>query len=187
MKKILSTVLLFTVLIDCKAQSYDLYNSDYGSVNNGYYQDLNNLLDPYIGTWTFDNGSENFTITLLKKKMYTNGALKYYEDVIVGEYRYVQNNEEKVNTLSLLDANYNSKVEYNLYGNLLISNEHIPQCTTCAVNEKRLKLQFNEPNRDYIFGPKAVLILKISNANGLPIIKATLYKTTAADTSTTAV
>lgn len=168
--------------MSCKAQTYNLYNSSYGSVSGAYYQDSDGLLNPYVGEWTYENGSDTFIISLLKKKIF-NASMNFYEDVIVGEYRYVQNNDEKVNTLSAINDTHDSKVDYNLYGNVLINNSRLPMCTNCSENEKRLELTFRESTRDALYGPRAVLILKMSSAGGQPVIIATLNKTYAADSS----
>ncbi|HLA55973.1 MAG TPA: DUF6705 family protein [Flavobacterium sp.] len=188
MKNIFSTVLLFAVLMGCKAQTPVLdLNSSYDEfTTNAYYKDLSNYQNQFVGTWLFTNGNTNFTIVLEKKMVYLKETKpKYYADMIVGEYKYVDNGNVLVNTLFTISGAHSSVFKYNLYGNTTIPNGMQPPCTDCATGEKRLVLTFHEPTRVYPWAAEASLVLSRRVENGTPIIKATLVKTASASSPPT--
>ena len=76
--------------------------NDFQSSGNYYYQDVDNYLNNFTGTWEYINGNEKFQIVLTKIIKYhnTNGILNlksnlksnYYEDGIVLRYKKFINN-----------------------------------------------------------------------------------------------
>ncbi|WP_121667324.1 DUF6705 family protein [Mesonia aquimarina] len=148
--------LLFSFML-CKAQSPVLprySNPDYASIAGAYYKDTFNDYDRFEGTWQYSSGNTLLTITLVKKEMQyiDNSAspmlgVNYYEDILIGEYRYVENGIEKVNTLPNLQINYSDPYAYNLYGGIIQKYSSIPDvCIGCNPGEVRVALLFNEPN-----------------------------------------
>jgi hypothetical protein len=156
MKKIYP-VLLFLSFIGCKAQSpiIDRFGiEDYGIVQNAYYKDLNNFFTPYVGTWIYTNGNTTLKITLRKRLLFhvTNDIKTYYTDYLIGEYQYIENGVEKVNTLYDININYPDIYSYNLYSISPVGKNNYPKCQECAENEKRLVMHLNEPSRRHIWG-----------------------------------
>jgi hypothetical protein len=73
-------------------------------IEGTYYKDLNNDLEPYIGTWkgTFDN--KTFTISFSKYKDY-NSMGNYYKDRLIGRYKMLDANGNLLySTYSLADT-----------------------------------------------------------------------------------
>jgi len=68
-----------------------------------YYQD--NVINNYVGTWKWTNGTDEFTIVLVKKKC---NLEDYSVDVLSGGYRYVKNGVEQVNTLNDVNIDINA-------------------------------------------------------------------------------
>lgn len=101
MKNIL---LLFTLFIfSCKAQQIIPLETKGIPVENTYYKDLNNDLDPYLGTWkgTFEN--KTFIITFSKYKNF-NSLFEYYKDRLAGKYKMLDSNgNELYSTYNLTD------------------------------------------------------------------------------------
>lgn len=69
MKKITLLSFLF-ICLGCKAQfniipRYDETQS-YGKIKNAYYKDVDNQLNPYVGTWLYANGTDTLKIILRK-------------------------------------------------------------------------------------------------------------------------
>jgi|GEM_PF-1771756 hypothetical protein len=68
-----------------------------------YYQD--NVINNYAGTWKWTNGTDEFTIVLVKKKC---NLERFSVDVLSGGYRYVKNGVEQINTLSDVNIDINA-------------------------------------------------------------------------------
>lgn len=159
MKKILIITALLLSFINCKAQTpiEPIYNNpDYADTEGAYYKDTYNDYDRFEGTWQYTNGNDSLTITLQKKEMqYIDNSSSpmlgpsIYEDILIGEYRYVENGVEKVNTLTNLQVNYSDPYEYNLSGGGIEKyNPSAPPgyCLGCSPGEVKVALPFEEPN-----------------------------------------
>jgi hypothetical protein len=136
--KQLFLIMVFMLGLGCKAQTpvKSLYN-DSRELNGAYYKDFNNQLDTFVGTWKYTNGSTSVTITLIKKVMQPlmDESISYYEDIIVGEYKYIENGVEKINTLPQLLVS-KDPYEYNIVGNIFYESTN-----------KNLQTNFRDPNR----------------------------------------
>lgn len=97
-------ILLTLCFIGCKAQQQILPLETRGiPVEGAYYKDLNNDLNPYLGTWkgTFEN--KTFIITFSKYKDF-NSLYEYYEDRLAGKYKMLDSNgNELYSTYNLAD------------------------------------------------------------------------------------
>ena len=60
---------LLLLSINCKAQSpiIDIIDDDGSEVIGAYYKDVNNLLNPFEGTYIYTSGSTTLKIVLVKK------------------------------------------------------------------------------------------------------------------------
>lgn len=153
MKKIIYFISLISfTFLSCKAQTgiLPLSSSSIGKPKNIYYKDLNNELDKYEGTWKYQNGSTSFTITLEKKEMVYYEVAKKYKDKLFGEYQYIENGIEIINTLPQLTQNTSNVHKGNIGGGYIIDNDQVLICEDCAPNEKRIELYFNDPGRSYL-------------------------------------
>lgn len=117
--------------------------SEMGQPDGYYVKDINNQLDPFQGTYVYINGDTSFKIVLIKKIQQFNG--RYYEDLIIGEYQYIKNGVEQINTLNLINTVYNNQRRHNIDGNSIVDNNfRYWKCPTCASNEKRLAGSIND-------------------------------------------
>ena len=90
----MKTIKLFIILtivalsIQCKAQSpiVSLEDRRGTRVENAYYKDTNDLLNPFDGTWVLDDGVHYLKIVFQKKTMVHTG--NYYQDLLIGEFQY---------------------------------------------------------------------------------------------------
>lgn len=139
---ILITVSLFA--LSCKAQTLGLDGS-HDSPDGTYYKDLNNELDKFEGTWVYTNGNTILTITF-EKEEYVSVRNKH-RDYLYGEYSYIENGEEVVNTLSNLN---NSTTQKNIGGSYIHKKTDYPACGDCTENERRIDMYFNDPERSYL-------------------------------------
>tara|TARA_R110002111_G_scaffold126258_1_gene190814 strand:- start:160 stop:699 length:540 start_codon:yes stop_codon:yes gene_type:complete len=133
---------------------------------NGYYKDVNNVLNDFEGTWLYTNGNTSLKITLTKNIQYFNG--KFYEDIIVGGYQYIENGVEKINTLS--DASIsNIGRNASIKGNNIYDDCSIQPTDDCIEGEKRLDLSIKDPITTKHFGD---FILHKRTVNGQEALKA---------------
>ncbi|MBT8243925.1 MAG: hypothetical protein HKP48_07920 [Winogradskyella sp.] len=111
MKQILTLIIILFAL-SCKAQSpvistveYD-QNDDLELTDGAYLKDVENKFNPFIGSWVWEDGNSRLEIVFEKIEMVFDGD--YYEDMLVGRYKFIDNTgEEKHNSLNLNITNQN--------------------------------------------------------------------------------
>ena len=96
---------------------------------------------------------------------------RYFEDILIGEYQYIENGIEKFNSLSDINTVYTSTSKHNIYGNWY-KNDLPSPFTTVLPGETRLDLYFDDANeniggtivmhRIIVGGQPAIEILKRS-------------------------
>ena len=153
MKKTISILFLILTFIGCKAQTApviksldDLYSDN---LTNVYYQDTRDEMSKFAGTWTFSGNNTSLIIKLQKKEMYCENSL--CEDLIVGEYQYILNGAEIVNTLSNLTSSLVDGRNHNIAGQHIIPNPTLyVLCDDCQPDERRFLLDFTDPERSYL-------------------------------------
>lgn len=181
---------MLMTLASCKAQSpvIDLFGSQsYGTVDGAYYKDVNGFLNQYIGTWLYTNGTTSLKIVFQKREQkYVGGAPPvFYEDMLVGEYQYIENGVEKVNTLNQINVDFGqSSVAlthlHHLWGNVDIwYPEGKPKCSECAPNEKRLLIHLNDPNFAGVENLSNDFVLRKYDENNIEKLKVWFYPTSA--------
>lgn len=91
--------------ISCKAQTIVPLNTSSLDVpdSNYYRKDLNNELNKFIGTWKYENGNTSFTIVFTKKEKVK--ITDYYKDFISGNYIYIVDGVEIINTFTMTSNN----------------------------------------------------------------------------------
>ena len=145
MKNITATICLLFIFLNCKAQTTEFdISKNFGTDNptGAYYKDTQNLLNPFVGTFVHTNGTTSFKIELKKKEMSSvNG--RYYEDLIIGAYKYVENGVQKVNTLGSLMLNLENGWNYPINGSLILDGKELG-CDECADTEKRLRVSISD-------------------------------------------
>jgi hypothetical protein len=147
MRNLLLLVLFGQIFIG-RAQSpvLPLFDSlEYGETPNAYYKDTYNDFNNFVGTWMYTNGGTSFKIVLQKKTQTYSSVNNFYRDMLVGEYQYIENGIEKVNTLSQLSLNLINVHSYGIVGNIINTAQNYPVCTNCLLNQKRIILNFKDP------------------------------------------
>lgn len=136
--------------LSCKAQS-PIVNLDArisNTPNGAYFKDVNEELNKFEGEWKYSMGSIVFTIILQKKTMLYDG--EHYEDLLIGEYKYLSNGITLVNTLALLDDISIVGGYHNISGRTISYNDDSPICSDCNKGERRINLFFDDPDRPYL-------------------------------------
>lgn len=148
MKKIILTITIGLALYNCKAQSPVLNMETTFSADvpdNAYYKDVNNVLNNFEGTWLYTNGNTSLKIVLIKSTQFLNS--KFYEDLLIGGYQYIENGEEKINTLTDADDPSIGR-DASIKGNNIYNNCRYLPVDDCIDNEKNLHLSINDVTSD---------------------------------------
>lgn len=136
---------LLISIISCKSQTIIQSSQNFytDTPNGGYYKDANNLLDPYVGTWIYTNGTTSLTIKLRKIINHYNG--KFYADLLVGEYQYIENGIEKLNTLNQFTLDYTFQYDHKLYSSSLLNALDKPNpCVSCNNSISRVDIAYSD-------------------------------------------
>lgn len=153
-------VIVLVVVSSCKAQNPVVaIDANYSSASNGtYFKDLNNEMEKFVGTWLYNINGISFTLTLQKKESVFNG--KHYEDILIGEYKYVSNGTEVVNTLP--NINNPNPVKHKVFGNYVLP------CNGC--NNRKFNLMFEDSQRSYLNASITLNYLINSNPEQIKVI-----------------
>lgn len=109
MKYIIAILITFSVIFKTKAQDtvIPVENSEnYSGTSDQpyYFQDVNNVLNKFVGTWVFDDGTHFFSITFSKTLNYDYGEdwVTTYErvDILTSQFIYKLNGVEIYNTFT---------------------------------------------------------------------------------------
>jgi len=161
MKHILNLVIITITFFSCKAQSpiVAIDASRSATPDGAYYKDLNNEFNKFEGVWKSANGNSELTIVLQKVEQLQ--VRNDYRDYLIGEYKYIENGIELINTIPpIQDINTET---HNIGGGYIItSNVSIP-CVDCTPNERRLDLYISDPERDYLSASIVLRYLEGSN------------------------
>ncbi|NBL63846.1 hypothetical protein GV828_01385 [Flavobacterium sp. NST-5] len=169
MKNII-TLFLFALSFNCKAQSpvIDIMNlqQKIQDIPGAYHKDTQNLLNPFEGTYLYTNGNTSFKIVFQKKIMSSRSNGYLFEDLLIGEYQYIENGLEKVNTLPKLNINYSNKHKHSISTNHIIMPGNVG-CEDCVAGEKALYGGLVDGASDNT----ARFIIRRITVNGQPAIK----------------
>ncbi len=155
----------------CRAQTiYSLYD-DAKEVVGAYYKDIYNDLNNFVGTWEYTNGTTSLTIILQKKEIqyFDAGHIHYYQDLLIGEYKYIEDGIEKINTLPELQIEYADNWDHNLAGTMIIG-PNAQYCQNCGPNDRKVVLGFLEPGKD-IFGFEPEMIFQRADDGNIQRLK----------------
>ena len=171
MKKI---ILIFTIILTVKSKAQtpviDLQTWNGDIISGMYIKDVNNVLNQFEGTWLYTNGTTSLKIVLVKKHMKLLAT--YYQDLIIGEYQYIENGIEKFNSLAELNTIFPNEYYHKIVGNHI---ETYPSpFDTTTPGEVRLKLMFKDNlggtlliRRKMVGLAPAIEILKVCRQTGL--------------------
>ena len=153
MKNILNTINILIVFASLNTYCQILDMSKLG--NNGlipsgaYYKDTNNLFNQFEGKYKYDNGNTSLEIELVKKLDQPIAISGSYMDIVVGEFKYIENGVLKINTLPKLNLNI-SFLDHAIFGFGILNNHNDFPCTTCYPDQKRLRASYQDPFNDKI-------------------------------------
>jgi hypothetical protein len=168
MKKFI-VIAAFLYLFSCKAQIsiVPIQNKNEIEIqSNTYLNDGDGLLNPYVGTWVYTNGTDTLKFVLRKATNNYNGY--YYEDVIYGEYQYIKEGVEIINTLSEIDVVYQAQSNHTIGGNTILGKNETTRCDDCDEDEKKVRVLISDPVKD----TAGTIVLRRINVGNQPAISA---------------
>ena len=150
MKPYIIIIITLFAFFSCKAQSpiVPLDTRIHETPDGSYLKDLNNELNKFVGTWKYENGNTSLILTFKKVNQRYNG--EWYEDILVGEYKYVVNGVEIFNSLYRLNHPMVNDAQHYIEGNTIIKKLQKPSCEECDISERRILMFFDDPERKYL-------------------------------------
>lgn len=137
-----------------------------------YLKDINNILDKYVGIWKFTNSGNEIVIQLKKEVKYRIAENSSYEDLLVGEYKYILNGVEKINTLSFFNDNAISGDKHNISGNVFVFRNSEYCNFSGNVGDEKIELIIGEKEDEFIEGR---LLLRKFIENGIHKLEICIY------------
>jgi len=140
--KNITILLLLLITISCKAQTINLKNKNGTRIDGAYYKDVDNQLDPFVGTYQLMSNNGNDEMTIVFKKFVDHNNNKFRQDILVGEIKFKKEGVLYFDNLNKINANYDFKHRHDIAGNTLMSNTTLPPCSDCLPNQFRARLIF---------------------------------------------
>ncbi|WP_157492002.1 DUF6705 family protein [Mangrovimonas sp. ST2L15] len=171
--KILLLFLGIIICLSCRAQIIPLDNVEHFENSPTYYlKDVNNEFDKFEGTWQHQSGNTSIVLKLKKEIHYQLNSGSNYEDLLVGEYQYVENGIEKVNTLIDFEDVGISGYTHKISGGIYVHQLPNYCLDNSDPSEVKIELIIHHPTDEYAQGR---LILRYLNDNGVEKLEACIY------------
>jgi len=163
LKQVFITYIILLLVLSCKAQNIvPIYNINGVELpeDEAYLKDVDNDYNPYVGTWKWESGNNSLTIIFNKVEQHTS-SVGDYSDLLVGEYQYIENSVELVNTFPLIEPigipniiNSEDAMRYNNIVSYSITTNDIgfPPCPECDPNTRFIILSIKDPTRPGLWG-----------------------------------
>jgi len=177
MKKITTFIAIITLSLACKAQVLNIYETlPSETPPNAYRKDIQFFQNQFEGRWVYQNGQEYLEVRFIKKEMMWRPApTQYYEDILIGEYKYIDSNGlERVNSLDNLNINHSNFYDYNLFSVAKLVLNSYPLCPSCPIGAERLLMHFDEPANDDMSLTAGFVIRRVIE-NGVEKLKVQFY------------
>ena len=141
MKKYLFLTLMLSCVVNAQISLASLEGTNQ-RLQNHYYQDIENFLEPLAGTYLYQQGGRTFKI-MLNKKVYSSQNDIYYQDMLIGGYQYNDGNIQidLLNDLENNFANGRSHVVHFAY----IKSGPAPGCWSCVPSQKWMTGLITDP------------------------------------------
>ena len=190
MKKIIYIFTLLQSVIGF-SQILPLNQSPFERPNGCYIKDLNNDLQPYVGTWetTWDNKKFSITIEKVTQHLYTrpNGD-SYYKDFLIGKYLVTNLSNNVVIESTLNISNVNDVTLYSVTSGanskiIFLYKESAPCYNRAEITLERnssnsnvLEYSFNQFHSDWLKSPQCTYSKQVDIPVAIPKITMILTK-----------
>ncbi len=133
---------------NASTQTVSIETEHLGITPNVYYKDINNVLNGYVGSWKYETGNDLLLITFTKLVHHYDANFNNYTDYLIGEYKYIENGIEVVNTLNSLSDPAINYLNHNIGGNLILFSSPVGEFVDGKKSE--VWVHFYDPIRPYI-------------------------------------
>jgi hypothetical protein len=174
MKKSIIILILGIQFLNCKAQNPIVPIQNQGGIDYAigtYFKDTNNYLNPFVGTWKYTNGTTSLKFVIQKIIMSHNGF--EYNDLLIGQYEYIENGVIKTSTLSEIGMVFPDMRNHSLEGNSIYKGANQgPKCSECNSSTIRVHLGLDERiKRIY----SDIYAFVTYDAQGTEVMKVSIY------------
>jgi|694.fasta_scaffold68012_2 hypothetical protein len=166
MKKI--NIIFLLIFVSSYSQVLPLQNYGDNLIDspNIYWEDVDGILDPFVGDWIYSQNGIVFKIKFIKSEnKYSDNC---YQDLLVGEYYYALNNQILINKLDDVNIELENQFHHNISCNFIISDPNYwKKCLDCMPGEYRIMGGFTDVVSNYV----GTCILKKTTLNNQEAIK----------------
>ncbi len=144
-------VAIIICTVSCNAQQIvPIFNEPFKRPIPYYSKDIDGDYNDYEGTWLWQDGNDSWEITFDKKVWVPDG--NSFEDLLIGEYKYIKNGTVLVNSLPI-DQNINKYEDHNIYGGAISTLRRTgPPCPECSTDARFIHASLTDPTRSGIYG-----------------------------------
>ena len=120
----------------------------------------------------------------MRNQILRESTPNYYTDYLIGEYQYIENGIEKINTLPSINYSTENTFKDLKFTHHLISISRIkfpntfPRCNECLPNERRLEMVLSEPNYDGMGFENNTFVIRRFVEGGVVKLKVWFYNLT---------
>jgi hypothetical protein len=119
---------------------------------NCYEKDINHYFDNFVGEWKFENDNTTIIFKLKKEIQYQLDVNSNYTDLLVGEFLYIKDNVEIINSLQDFDDINIEGYDHNISGGIFYHELPNNCIDNSPIQEKKVMLFINNPNDENIEG-----------------------------------
>ena len=156
------------MLITAQSQTIKDINAFPWAEPGVYYKDLNNVLDPFVGTYLYNDTATNTSFKIILQKKLQSSLGYFYQDMLVGAYKYVKNGVVKVDAENDLANNYADGSNHVISGYMILDGTE-RGCTDCLPNEKRIYGSINDPNSTGFVDDLFIRKITVNNQEAIKI------------------
>ncbi|MFD2586541.1 DUF6705 family protein [Croceitalea marina] len=150
----ITLIITMCFTISCKAQNIvPIYNGpEQEPPLPHYYKDVDNNLDPLVGTWKWQEGNNSLTVEFKKVERAPFGG-ESVKDILIGGYTYIKNGVECTNSLPMPNLPMDKLTNYPIWGGVIGTPiKGSPPCPECGTNPRYVKVQVREPENPLLEG-----------------------------------
>lgn len=170
MKNLKKFLMIITLLVSVITQSQTIkdINAFPWAEPGVYYKDLNNVLDPFVGTYLYNDPATNTSFKIILQKKQGSLFHSFYQDMLVGAYKFIKNGVVKVDTENDLLNNYPDGRSSVINGYMILDGTE-RGCTDCLPNEKRILGSINDPNSTGFVDDLFIRKITVNNQEAIKI------------------
>lgn len=170
MKKLNKFLMIIVLMISVVSQSQTIkdINAFPWAESGVYYKDLNNVLGPFVGTYLYNDPATNTSFKIILQKKLQSSLGSFYQDMLIGGYKYIKNGVVKVDVENYFLDNESSSNQV-IIGYMILTGNHIIDCDDCLPNEKRIYGSIRDPNSSGYVDKLFIRKITVNNQEAIKI------------------